>query len=239
MSIIIGRQVHRKALAPLSHFLSGDRNEAVKCGTFIIGFENKFARIKNSTFHSRKCCKPLTHIKVKELLMKIKLIEHLTTDVEIQKTEFVSKFRDSVDEGSTGVFLDAFDIFSSSKNEYKGYVGNENFKIKRKRKLFDMNMSTAVASGIYHQNNEKLIIETEINGFNEMMILFYLLAIVFYSIFIITFLTVDNIQGNVPGLTFILIHGAFLFGISYFIMRRSVNRMKHELEREFFYLTKK
>lgn len=29
-----------------------------------------------------------------------------------------------------------------------------------------------------------------------------------------------------------------MLGIPYFVMRRSVSRMKHELEREFYYMTK-
>ncbi|KQC29839.1 hypothetical protein [Flagellimonas eckloniae] len=178
---------------------------------------------------------------MKEFLKKIKLIEHLITDVEIQKTEFVAKFRQHVDEGSTGMFSDTFDVFSSSKNEYKGQVGYEGFKIKRRRRFFDMNMNLAVARGTYRQSNEKLIIETEINGFSGMMIPFYLFAIVFYSIFIGTFFMTDNIEGNGAGfaLPFILIHAAFMFGIPYFIMRKSTKRMKHELEREFYYMTKK
>ena len=178
---------------------------------------------------------------MKEFLKKIKLIEHLKTDIEIQKTEFVSKFRQQGDEGSTGIFSDTFDVFSSSKNEYKGQVGYEGFKIKRRRKFFDMNMNLAVASGTYRQNNEKLIIETEINGFSGMMIPFYLFAIVFYSIFIGAFFMADNIEGNGDGfaLPFIFIHAAFMFGIPYFMMRRSTKRMKHELEREFYYMTKK
>lgn len=173
--------------------------------------------------------------------MRINLIDHFTTDIEILKSEFVTNFRRHVDEGTTGMFSDTFDIFSSSKNVYKGHVGMEGFKIKRRRKFFDMNMNLAVASGTYNQKGEKLIIETEINGFSGMMIPFYIFLLIFYSIFIIGFLMTDEIGGNAPGLflPFILIHGLFMLGIPYFIMRRSTKNMKHELEREFYYMTKK
>ncbi|MFT4850597.1 MAG: hypothetical protein ACI83B_003156 [Sediminicola sp.] len=40
-------------------------------------------------------------------------------------------------------------------------------------------------------------------------------------------------------LPFIIIHAAFMYGAPYLMMRRSTKRMKHELERELFYLTKK
>ena len=178
---------------------------------------------------------------MKELLKKLKLIDYLQIELIIQKNDFVNKLRNHVDEGSTGVFSSPFEAFSSSKNEYKGQVGYDGFKIKRKRKFFDTNMNLAVASGTYRQNSEKLIIETEINGFSGMMIPFYLFALVFYSIFIGAFFMADNIKGNGAGfaLPFIFIHAAFMFGLPYFMMRRSTKRMKHELEREFYYMTKK
>jgi len=179
---------------------------------------------------------------VKEFLKRIHLIEYLTIDIEVQKSDFVSKFKQHVDNGSTGIFSDTLDIFSSGKNEYKGFVEYDRFKIKRKRKFFDVNSGMAVASGTYLQNGKKLIIETEINGFNSIMIPFYVFLIVFYSIFIGIFITNDTIQENGAAgfvFPFLFIHAVFMLGIPYFIMRRSIKRMKHELEREFYYLTKK
>ncbi len=169
------------------------------------------------------------------------MIEYLTTELEIQKNEFVTKFKNYVDEGDIGYFSGAFDVFSSSKNEFKGHVGYENFKIKRRRRFFDMNMNFAIAKGKYRQKGDKLTIEAEINGFSGMMIPFYIFIIIFYSIFIFGFFMADNIEGTeqifiVP---FICIHALFMFGIPYFMMRRSTQRLKHELEREFYYMTKK
>jgi hypothetical protein len=73
------------------------------------------------------------------------------------------------------------------------------------------------------------------------MIPFYVFAIIFYSIFIATFFMADSIRGDAVGfaLPFIFVHAAFMFGIPYFIMRRGAKKMKHELEREFYYITKK
>lgn len=178
---------------------------------------------------------------MKEFLKKIKLIEYLTTEIEIQKNEFVLKFSQHVDEGNIGAFSSPFEAFSSSKNEYKGQVRFEGFKIKRRRKFFDSNMNLAVATGTYRQSNEKLIIETEINGFNGIMIPFYLFTFIFYSIFVGIFFNTETFEGNGAGfaLPFIFIHAAFMFGVPYFMMRRSTKRMKHELEREFYYITKK
>ncbi|HEX5171160.1 MAG TPA: hypothetical protein VFW11_18415, partial [Cyclobacteriaceae bacterium] len=111
------------------------------------------------------------------------------------------------------------------------------FKIRRKRKFFDMNMNIAVAQGTYRQRDGVLIIETEINGFHGMFIPFYVIGIVFY----IGMITTISLSGNpmpVFVFPFILFHAAFMFGIPYFMMKRSTKRMKYELEREFYYMTK-
>lgn len=177
---------------------------------------------------------------MKELLRRLKLIDHLTTEIEIQKNDFVTRFKENVDKGSTGFMAGTFDVFSSSKNEYKGYVGSESFKIKRRGRFFDVSSNLAVAKGTYRQKDNTLIIDTEINGFTGMMIPFYIFAIICYAIFITVFIFADNIEGNGAGfaIPFILIHASFMLGIPYLMMRRSTSRMKHELERELYYMTK-
>lgn len=180
---------------------------------------------------------------MKEILKKLKLIGHQTTELEVSKNEFVSRFQQHVDQGSTSTLSSMFEAFSSGKNEYKGYVSSNGFRIRRKRKLFDMNMNFALATGEFRAKNNLLVITTEVNGFHGMMIPFYIFITIFYLIFILGFsFTAFPEEGNGPmalAIPFVLVHAAFMYGMPYFIMRRSVSRMKHELEREFFYMTKK
>ncbi|WP_299625193.1 hypothetical protein [uncultured Tenacibaculum sp.] len=176
---------------------------------------------------------------MRDFLKRIKLIDDLQTELEVEKTDFVHKLKQNVDEGSTGIFSDAFDIFSRSKNDYKGNVDLNSFKVKRRKKLFDTNINLAVASGTYNQKGNKLIIDTEINGFSPIFIPFFIFCLLFYPVFIIIFLFGENndtatILFAIP---FILLHATFMIGIPYFLMRRGVKRLKRELEREFFYLT--
>ena len=177
---------------------------------------------------------------MKDFLKKLKLVDYLVTELEISQHDFVNRLSASVDEGSVGMFFNSFEAFSSSKNEFKGHVGLYDFKIRRRRRFFDMNMNLAVASGTFEQRGNFLRINTEINGFMGMIVPFYVLLIVFYSVFVILFLTADDVEGNMDfiALPFIIIHAAFMFGVPYFMMRRSVSKMKHELDREFYYLTK-
>jgi hypothetical protein len=174
---------------------------------------------------------------MKEFLKKIKLIDYLRTELQISRNEFVDKLNSIVDEGGTGFFSGPFDTFSSSKNEFKGRISYDGFKIKRRRRFIDTNINLATANGVFSEQNGKLVIETEINGFSGFIIPFYIFLIIFYSIFFFSIGFEKNNSGIVV-LPFIMLHAAFMFGIPYFMMRRSVKRLKYELEREFYYLTK-
>ncbi len=72
------------------------------------------------------------------------------------------------------------------------------------------------------------------------MIPFYLFAIFFYLLIIVVLITSSSLEGDAKfAIPFIVLHGAFMLGLPYFLMRKSVSKMKYELEREFYFLTKK
>ena len=178
---------------------------------------------------------------MKEFLRKLKLVDHLTVELEIEKSDFVERFKQVVDFGSVGEFGSLFDLFSRSKNEYIGSVHEGGFMIKRKRKLFNPALSMAVATGQFIQKGQKLTINSEINSFKGRMVFFYAFAFIFYCIFVAAFFIPSEGQSssmNSYFLPFIFMHAAFMFGIPYFFMRSATKAMKRELEREFFYLTK-
>ena len=161
----------------------------------------------------------------------------MSTTLKTTKVEFVNRLTEITDKETTGIMSDTFDVFSSSKNEFKGQINNDNFKIKRKRRFFDTNMNFSVANGIFEEKDGNLIVETEINGFNNYFLFFYAFLIIFYTIFIFGVSSSEKNDALIA-IPFLVIHGTFMFSIPYFIMKRSVKRMKYELEREFFYLTK-
>lgn len=175
---------------------------------------------------------------MKDFLIKMKLIDHLTTNLPMDKSNFIKRLSSITDEGGTGVFSNPFEMFSSSKNEFKGEVNYDGFTIKRKKRFFDKSANMAVANGTLHESNGQLTVETEINGFNNFFIVFYIFLIVFYSIFIIVGFTISDNNVGFFMIPFLLLHGTFMFLIPYFMMKRSVKKLKYELEREFFYLTK-
>ena len=176
---------------------------------------------------------------MKSILERLKLVDYLTTEIPIAKKDFVEKLKMNVDPGDIGIFLSAFEVFSRSKNEYKGIITSESFKIRRRRKFFDMNMSFAVAEGGLKQRENLLIIESTIKAFSGIFIPFIAFLLTIYIALTITFIFSDSL-GNMGWFfaPFIFIHASIMLGIPYFIMRRSVSRMKYELERDFYYLAK-
>jgi len=177
---------------------------------------------------------------MKSLLRKIKLIDDFNVELNISKLDFYSKLRDQVDVSSLGLFSDMGDLFSSSKNEYKGTVDYDGFKLKRKRRFFDTKMNMATLTGTYRQVSDKLIVESHINGFANVMIVFFVFALLFYSVFIGVFIFGGiGEETSFFVLPFILMHALFMFGIPYFIMRKSVKRFKYDIEREFHFIATK
>ena len=167
---------------------------------------------------------------MKEFLKKINLIDHLTTELPISKISFADRLHAIVDEGSMGFFSNPFEAFSSSKNEFKGNVNYDGFTIKRRRKFFDTSANFAIATGTFSEQNGKLFVETEINGFGKFFILFYIIIILSYSaISLSILLNSNNNEEPFFVLPFLLLHALLMCGIPYFLMRRSVKRLKYEL----------
>ncbi|RED23825.1 hypothetical protein BD847_2897 [Flavobacterium cutihirudinis] len=167
-----------------------------------------------------------------DFLRKIQLIKDITIQLPISKKDFTEKFRNNVDESDFSFV--PFEVFQSSRNEYKGNIDGSAFELKKRRRLFDTNYSFAKVTGSLIERNDKLIIDAEILGFRKIMILFFGFTIFFYLIAFTGMMFGNN---NIPffALTFLLIHMSLVLGIPYFVIRRSVNRMAYDLERDFHY----
>ncbi|PUU70579.1 hypothetical protein DBB36_08070 [Flavobacterium sp. WLB] len=164
-------------------------------------------------------------------LRKINLVKDITIELPVSKIDFTEKFRNNVDEYDLGFV--PFEAFQSSKNEYKGNIDGSAFELKKRRRLFDTNYSFAEVTGSLIERNEKLIIDAEILGFKKRMIIIFAFIVLFYLIFIAGMISVGD--DTFIFLPFLLIHMSIMLGIPYFIIRRSVNRMAYDLERDFHY----
>lgn len=171
---------------------------------------------------------------MEEILGKLKLIDSVTIELPIGRTEFIDLLRNNIDEMQS----DFFDVFSSGKNEYKGEVTTEGFELKKKRRLFEMNINTPKAVGAFEEHGSVLVINVEINAFQTQAKLLLVSLVLFYSIFISVCLFGGD---EFPSLLlpFILLHASFMIGVPYFLIKRSVKRMKYDLERDLYYLATK
>lgn len=174
----------------------------------------------------------------KDLLRKIKLIEKFSTAIPLHITELIIKLDNIIDEDGYNIL----EGFSSSKNEYKGTVNNGGFTVKRKLKSFSNDKLMAVAHGSFTEQKDSTKIEIEIIGYDNFMKIFYCFQIVFWSIFLYFTLKSDTIFENKNsefGLLVMPLFGLIFLISPYFMMRRSMKRLKYDLERELFYLTRK
>lgn len=173
---------------------------------------------------------------MEKVLLKWGLIDNLKTELKIPKQEFVSKLRSQVDISTIDIFGDMFDVFSSSKNVYKGTVSHNGFEIKKRRRFFDKQFSFATAKGDFQENEDILIINTVINGWNDLMFLFYGFALLFYIMFL--FMIGSKDLSAFP-IVFILFHAFLMFYVPFRMMKSSVKKIKYDLEREFHFIATK
>ncbi|PIF30937.1 hypothetical protein CLU81_1395 [Flavobacterium sp. 9] len=168
-----------------------------------------------------------------DFLRKINFIKDIVIQLPVSKIDFIEKFRINVDESNLS--YEPFEVFQSSTNEYKGYIENNYFELKKRRKLFDMNYPFAKVTGELTQENDQLIINAEISCFRKRMILFLVGILLFYSLFFISM--AFNSENKIPFfiVPFLLVHMSLMIGAPYFIIRKIVNKMAYDLERDFHY----
>ena len=173
-----------------------------------------------------------------KFLTKLKLLKESTIELPVEKYDFVSILKSHVDEKDLGYFSDMGDVFYSSDAEYKGRINSYGFELKKRRKFFDYNMNFALAKGRFNQQGEVLLIDLEINAFSNYMIPFYVIVPILY-LFSILMALQGGFEATIIALPFIVLHGLLMLGLPYIFMRRSVHRMKHDLERDLYFMLKK
>jgi len=172
---------------------------------------------------------------LKEFLKKIKLIIDFSYEVSMEKEEFRTRLKNNLGKQRLSIYLDLFDFFTPSKNDLIGYIKADEFKIRKKKKLFrfDFLIDYAIANGRFNQEKDKIVIETQVNGFHYGMIPLYLLTILFYSFIMFAIFNTSGLEDKGLTLIFFVFIGLLVFGFSYFMMVKSTKRLKKMLETEF------
>ncbi len=167
-------------------------------------------------------------------MRKMGLVDQLQLSFPMKKDTFVQRLKQITEDGEIDPFSEMFDGWTSSNKEFKGRINEDGFCIKKRKKLFERRMSSVNATGLFSELNSQLKIDVEIGvgGFTSWWSLLLLIPFVFgYTVFAILFITAGLYM-------VILIQTAFMIAITYFMVKMGVKRLKYELEREFFHLTK-
>ena len=173
---------------------------------------------------------------MKKFLQKLKLLDIFTTNLKLSKKDFVENLSAITEDGSVGFFTNLFESFSADKYEYIGQVNFDGFKLRKRMRFFNNYHNVAVARGAIKENEGQLTIETEVNGFSSYMVFFYTLFTIGYSIMLIAI--ISAYPQDSFGLLILIGFGILMIITTCFGMKRSVRRLKYDLEREFFYLTR-
>ena len=177
---------------------------------------------------------------MEKFLEKYKLIDYHTAELEIDKMEFIKRLRAVVDSGSTSAIASPFEAFSSSDNDYIGWVEQEGFEFRRRRKMFQPNFNQAYVTGKMVQDRDRLIITSKIYGIGKALKIFLISILGFYVLFAAIALLVSTTETDFPPyiILFLIPHALFMFCIPFFMAKYGVKRMKKELEREFHYIAR-
>ena len=170
---------------------------------------------------------------MKNLLKRIGLSISLITELPTTHNTFINRLDQVVEKPPSG-FLNTC---SNNKKEYVGTIGYDSFNFKRKQFGNQQNQMQASVIGKVYQKGDKLVIESEITGYSKFLIFFLGVLIFFYTVFISY---ASGIQTGLPVfvIPFIFLHGILMVHSFYRMLKRAVAKLKYDLEREFFYLTR-
>jgi hypothetical protein len=166
-------------------------------------------------------------------LEKLGLEENFSLKYYVRQADFVEQFQRLTD-SDQGLFSGAFDALSSSKKEYRGTVSNSEFSIRKKKRLFDTLSAIPLISGtiLSEKNGTRLLVN--VCAFTRIMkYMIWLLGFIYLVAAL--FLAISDLTekfGFMP-FVFLLLHAMLMFGIFYFISRRSVSKVSENLDRDF------
>lgn len=164
------------------------------------------------------------------------MIQEFKTELKTSKKKFIQNLKNNVDDEEINFRTSLLDVFSSPISKYKGKVGFKGFTIKRRSRLFDLGKGIAIVIGGYTEKGSTLIVTAEVNGFQSGMKLYYSFMALFYLFYISSIInSISTLQADELSFTIVIIilQMIFFFGMPYLIMRRSIQYLRNEIEKDF------
>ncbi len=164
---------------------------------------------------------------------KFDLIDNRTLEFEISQSEFIDKLRVNTVIENISLF-GFFDFFDFSKKPYFGEINQNEFRIRKRNKLFSK-QNFAVTYGKLRNRNGKTFIDITTKGYNLYMSIWYTFA-VFFMIFI-NFIVIKD--GQYQMLLITSLFTLFFLGFPIFMMKKRLKSFLSELERDLYFICKK
>jgi hypothetical protein len=161
----------------------------------------------------------------------IGLYDHLNFNIEMNKSEFVESFKKITYETNTSFISLIPDHGIPTRYEYRGLISADNFIIKRRKHLFDINIYRSIIKGNIVEEKNKTVIKIEFTPF------IYPLIASIIGIFLFLFIASQEIQNNENYFLFVIT--ILITIIQYFILKRNIKRDKYDFERELNFIVQK
>ncbi|MCI5056012.1 MAG: hypothetical protein MRY83_07875 [Flavobacteriales bacterium] len=142
--------------------------------------------------------------------------------------QYLPKF---IEKGSYSLLADPFEAFKNHKQPYRGHFDEHSFKIRRKRKAFELFQYYILTRGNIQSSKHGTIVDFECNGFSRLIVILILLVSLVH---ILTFVILP-----VPFEQILFIGGISIISLSilwlvYFLLTRSaVKTVGDDIQKKF------
>ncbi|WP_028873215.1 hypothetical protein [Psychroserpens burtonensis] len=159
---------------------------------------------------------------MESLFKKLKLVDSLVFEYDIEPKEFQKRIKQIVDE-ETPILLDEL---YRSKKIFCGKVGDNKFTLRKKRKFMNLNIQSSNAVGILSVENQKTKLNVKIFGYDEISTL----AIIIGPIFFLILFSVIIIKKAYPALILFVPIATLILIFPYYIMKKNMKTFRIELK---------
>ncbi len=158
------------------------------------------------------------------MIKVLNLKEDIFINLNYNKTEFLKRFNEITDHDK-GILMD--ELYQSDK-KYIGKINSENFTLRKKRKFMNPKMISSNAKGKIIELKDKISLEIEINGTDDIANLALIICPIFFFCF-----TIGIIVKEAYPLLLIIIPISILFLILPRIkIKKDLSKFKSELVNE-------
>jgi hypothetical protein len=165
-----------------------------------------------------------------DLLQKLKLRDQLILTLDIPRFDLTYRLLELVEEGDPKSHMNPFEAFSTNRRSYIGRVNEYGFKVRKKRTFFHASGSSAMAVGIYQEQDDRLSVKVDLQPLHKFTLYLLPIVLVFYVLLISMFSASGS--ADTSFYLFITLHALLMMVLPIFMMRSGIRKLKKELDRD-------